>query len=589
MSKIAYEIFNQNIAIQSIFCIFNVKLIFMIDNIDALLNRISKMMQGAENRRSLASVYDDLNEITSDYKIIYSLSYIMCKDMRGSIDKIYLGDTYERLSIKELQFVIRLWLKNSNKNIGEDILKEEVSTKSLLIRKLLDELHAAVYVDPSILIDAAKSGISYKEIMNRPESFREAFFYSSEPAYEEQFLRFASQKYIYDKDWLQANSIDIDDLYVFYKRVHALLQNKGRTLSTILNPTPEDFLSSWCFTSEEIALSFKGLSHFFDLLSISFNSGVNDDFNDIGDFNCLQEKPIIKLPDGNYFVSSIYGLSEAIYYSPYYWMMQDEGYCKQAIYNRGKSAENITYELLSKIVGQYSIYKDVIIKSSKSKNVTDVDILLISRNIAIVFQVKSKILTVLSRKGDLDAIKSDYNKAIKSSYNQGLKCKECLLDPNRYTFDISSIGLKQIHAIHDVYCVSILLEGYPGIIFQSQIIEKEDASVFPIAISIFDLELIIKYLSNVEKFIDYIKKRELYASQMIAENEIVLLKRYLDTGFESIEEENGFLYDNSLAQELDFAYHIEKLTNTFSKKVQRNDPCPCGSGLKYKQCHGKYN
>jgi len=23
------------------------------------------------------------------------------------------------------------------------------------------------------------------------------------------------------------------------------------------------------------------------------------------------------------------------------------------------------------------------------------------------------------------------------------------------------------------------------------------------------------------------------------------------------------------------------------KKVGRNDPCPCGSGKKYKQCHGK--
>ncbi|WP_367880845.1 SEC-C metal-binding domain-containing protein [uncultured Alistipes sp.] len=23
------------------------------------------------------------------------------------------------------------------------------------------------------------------------------------------------------------------------------------------------------------------------------------------------------------------------------------------------------------------------------------------------------------------------------------------------------------------------------------------------------------------------------------------------------------------------------------KRVGRNDPCPCGSGKKYKQCHGK--
>jgi len=25
------------------------------------------------------------------------------------------------------------------------------------------------------------------------------------------------------------------------------------------------------------------------------------------------------------------------------------------------------------------------------------------------------------------------------------------------------------------------------------------------------------------------------------------------------------------------------------RKVGRNDPCPCGSGRKYKQCHGKLN
>jgi preprotein translocase subunit SecA len=24
-----------------------------------------------------------------------------------------------------------------------------------------------------------------------------------------------------------------------------------------------------------------------------------------------------------------------------------------------------------------------------------------------------------------------------------------------------------------------------------------------------------------------------------------------------------------------------------TQKVGRNDPCPCGSGKKYKQCHGK--
>ncbi|MBW2853539.1 SEC-C domain-containing protein [Escherichia coli] len=26
---------------------------------------------------------------------------------------------------------------------------------------------------------------------------------------------------------------------------------------------------------------------------------------------------------------------------------------------------------------------------------------------------------------------------------------------------------------------------------------------------------------------------------------------------------------------------------TGERKVGRNDPCPCGSGKKYKQCHGR--
>ena len=31
---------------------------------------------------------------------------------------------------------------------------------------------------------------------------------------------------------------------------------------------------------------------------------------------------------------------------------------------------------------------------------------------------------------------------------------------------------------------------------------------------------------------------------------------------------------------------MQVIPNT-KMKVGRNDPCPCGSGKKYKQCHGK--
>ncbi|WP_424150008.1 SEC-C metal-binding domain-containing protein, partial [Selenomonas noxia] len=32
---------------------------------------------------------------------------------------------------------------------------------------------------------------------------------------------------------------------------------------------------------------------------------------------------------------------------------------------------------------------------------------------------------------------------------------------------------------------------------------------------------------------------------------------------------------------------VKKPKKEDGKKVGRNDPCPCGSGKKYKNCHGK--
>jgi preprotein translocase subunit SecA len=40
--------------------------------------------------------------------------------------------------------------------------------------------------------------------------------------------------------------------------------------------------------------------------------------------------------------------------------------------------------------------------------------------------------------------------------------------------------------------------------------------------------------------------------------------------------------DGSVSEEADVATAVAEVP-----KVGRNDPCPCGSGKKYKQCHGR--
>ena len=62
---------------------------------------------------------------------------------------------------------------------------------------------------------------------------------------------------------------------------------------------------------------------------------------------------------------------------------------------------------------------------------------------------------------------------------------------------------------------------------------------------------------------------------------------------EPVFDANGWKYKIELAP--DKPENIETLeillnpikTKIAEKKVGRNDPCPCGSGKKYKQCHGK--
>lgn len=40
-------------------------------------------------------------------------------------------------------------------------------------------------------------------------------------------------------------------------------------------------------------------------------------------------------------------------------------------------------------------------------------------------------------------------------------------------------------------------------------------------------------------------------------------------------------------EEINKSMSSKSLERSLSKKVGRNDPCPCGSGKKYKHCHGK--
>jgi len=67
-------------------------------------------------------------------------------------------------------------------------------------------------------------------------------------------------------------------------------------------------------------------------------------------------------------------------------------------------------------------------------------------------------------------------------------------------------------------------------------------------------------------------ERKLDVATLVADNEVFANITVDDTKDENIDELNAILN--------------KPITTTFDKKPNRNDPCSCGSGKKYKKCCG---
>lgn len=532
-----------------------------------------------------------LNEITSNFNFIYVISSIVLRDFCGTLNELSSHNVQEHLNNNEVKFLMGLWVKNWNSNKPFEYEYEVKIFNE--VYELMEQLHFTFI--PSIPEIAADKSESPFDFFNNGLFFQEAMFYSGTGAYDYQYTKWVSEKYKYDKEWLkQTKSINIEILPDFYRLTKTLQQTK---LNKLEFDSEETYIAKlqdvFCLTSEEILKNNNEFSGILENFTLDLKQPQNENFSDIGDFNILSEKPIIKLPNGNLFIPVPYILSEAIYESPFYWMSADEKYSLKALQNRGKVAEEITLEIVEKVFGKSNTLKNLIIKKTKSTTVTDIDILAFQNDKAIIFQVKSKKLTNLSKNGNLESIQSDFKKAVKDAYEQGLIASKCLRSPNDFIFELKdNIDYNFDLNINKCFVVTIVLDDYPSITHQTHILLGKEYDEFPVALNIFDLEVVAKYLNTAEQFIDYIERRIKYSQYFKADNELGYLGFHLKKGLKKFPDSDMVGLDNTWAQFFDNDYYgeisgVKKAQENLRKKIGRNEPCPCGSGLKYKKCHGK--
>lgn len=533
-------------------------------------------------------ILERLNEITKSYSFLYILGRIIIRDFTGSIDILFSHNNMEHLNHREFAFLMGLWLKNVD--ISNHFDTETEIKVFNEVYHLMDQLHKT-FIE-HFVFDSQKKYDSYEHFANG-KAFQETMFYSGTGAYDNQYRDLVTLKYKYDKNWFKkSKSFEIESLPKFYDNIKNVLQNKLNKRKFTKNLSDrEQIISLLCLSKKEIIEENNDFENILDCLKVDINESNNEKFNDLGDFNIYNEKPIIKIDKNIYFIPSAFALSESIYESPFYWMLNDKEYQSTALKNRGDVAEEITSKLLEPVFGINNVYQNVIINKNKNEQISDIDILAVYQNKAIIFQVKSKKLTALSKNGDFDSIKKDFKKAVQDAYEQGVICKKCLINHQDYKFPFQDVNfINKINKIHEYNIVTIVLDDYPAITHQVHILLGNKTEELPVAINIFDLELVAKYLPKPGNFIDYISRRTKYSKLYKADNEMAYLGFHLDRGLTKHEADYAVL-DYTWAQLIDRKYYNElykEKINKFSmKKLQRNDPCLCHSGLKYKKCHGK--
>lgn len=431
-----------------------------------------------------------------------------------------------------------------------------------------------------------------KDFFGGEDMFIEPIFYSGDGIYDFQYLEYLEKKYKYDEKWLNENTdFNFEKVIEIANRIKSIHHEKFQKVNFLsLHENKEKIKKklkeSKLISNKHIKENFEELIsmlefyQFFELFDSeknlieklskkevsdkgwdSFYKGIldifciqktdfsgkqkissfienftipidsknrNSHFQNIGDYNLFSAKPIIPLDTETFFVPISFSVFEAIYESPYYWMLTDKTYKNNLALNRGKVGEEITYELLKKVFGENQVFKSVRIESKKGYNDTDIDVLCIYGSIALCVQVKSKKLTQLSRQGNFEQLRKDFKGAVQDAYNQGLVCRERILEKKATFYNEHNVKINLSEDINDVYLLVVTTENYPTLTHQSfALLEKKENEPYPLVTTIFDLELIGHYLDKPYDFLYYVRQRIDLMEVSFAEEEMYFLGYHL--------------------------------------------------------------
>lgn len=399
------------------------------------------------------------------------------------------------------------------------------------LRKILKDLHSEFFRDRAIDLE------NYEYFTS--ESLVETTFYEEAGFYNDQPLMLSNGLYKSSEKWIIKNKkFKLESLLCFYFAVCEILSKKREryikngdrysvddiffTVDDVAN-LKSDFLRKKAIPSREEATNI--IKSFSCKPGSQFNS-----FSRPGDENILTYYPIIEIQDGIYWLPLPDMLAIAFYLSPLHWMREDNSYKNTANKNIGKDLEELCGDMLKRSFDR--VHTSVNIYKGRNRY-TDIDGLAILGNVAIVIQAKNKRMMPETLSGNIESFKRDFNMVAQQAYDQGEKSSYALLNQNSFSFKDSNDELIKIPNISQVFilCISSSVYYAGAMQVNEYLQQKHPDTKLPIVLSIFDLDLLTRYLTNPYEFVYYLNLRIEKYKKIVSNNEVTPLSTYLFTDY----------------------------------------------------------
>lgn len=432
--------------------------------------------------------------------------------------------------------------------------------------RLLQEFHDAMSAQGFAgMFIANQPGNSNTDVW-RGDALREPIFYGGESAYSFQYRDLAVEKYAMDAPWLiREKGFDIAQAQAIAKAMCSLIDDKATLAFTTMRRAttkPADLL--WVFEqkldeiSQRSGVAVEQVHCFFNAFTLQ--SG-NDLFRSVGDFNGVNATPLLAVEDGKILLFQHYAIYEALYETPFYWMIADKAYRSTASKHRGAFTERFAAKRLAAVFGKDRVHANVKLVHRKGASPGEIDVLVVFGNRLIVLQAKSKKLTLEARRGNDGALRKDFAGAIQDSFDQAWLCAEAIVAGECKLVDSGGTEIVLPYSPKELLIFNLVSDHYPALAFQArQFLQYQTSEVIraPFVMDVFLLDALVEMLDTPLRLISYAKLRVNNIDRITLSHELTALglhlKRnlWLDAAYDMV------LLEDSIAIDLDVAMTVRR-------------------------------